>query len=156
MLIQRRTDTDRHCPECAGPQAADPWGLDRRGFLRISLGALASLTLPIDLGAQTLTPSHPAARACIVLWLEGGPSQIDTFDPTPGNGTFRAIDTRAPGVQICEHLPRFADRMDKIALVRSFSSAEGNHQRARYLVHTGYAPTPTLTHPSIGSIVARE
>lgn len=170
MLINRRRwllpDEPEPCPgpqppqpvACCGHAEANPredW--DRRAFLRFSLGALASLTLPLDLAwGQPPDPASPRARACILLWLEGGPSHVDTFDPKPGNGTFRAIDTAAPGVQISEHFPRLAERMGHVALVRSFSTTEGNHQRARYLVHTGYAPTPTLTHPSLGSIVSAE
>jgi hypothetical protein len=131
--------------------------MSRRTFLRFSLGTLASLTLPLDGAlAQSVDPGFGHAQACILLWMEGGPSHIDTFDPKRGNGTFTPIATRAPSVQLSEHLPRLAERMDRVALIRSVSSAEGNHQRARYLVHTGYAPTPTLTHPSLGSIVSRE
>ncbi len=151
-------------PGCPGPMdelvsgVGDAAGLDRRTFLRFTLGSLATLSLPLDLafGQQELQPGFGRAKACILLWLEGGPSHIDTFDPKLGNGEFRAITTAAPGVELCEHLPRVADQMERIALIRSMSSAEGNHQRARYLVHTGYAPTPTLTHPSIGSIVSSE
>lgn len=147
----------RLCSQCSPPGAAARAELDRRSFLRFSLGALASLTLPLDaVWGQEPIARHPAARACIVLWLEGGPSHIDTFDPKPGNGAFRAIGTRIPGVQISEHLPRMAERMDRIALVRSVSSTEGNHQRARYLARTGYAPNPTVAHPSLGAIVAKE
>src|SRR5207302_8381790 len=94
------------------------------------------------------------AKAIIQIWLNGGPSHLDTFDPKPGvpnGGPFKAIKTRAPAIQLCEHLPQLADRADKIAIVRSMSSKEGNHQRAQYLLHTGYAPNPTVIHPSLGS-----
>jgi hypothetical protein len=91
--------------------------------------------------------------------MNGGPSHIDTFDPKPGmasGGPFRAIRTRAPGVEICEHMPKLADRADRFALVRSMTSREGNHERARHLVRTGYAPSATLLYPSIGSWVGEE
>lgn len=131
--------------------------LERRSFLQFSLGTLATLALPINLAwGQMPTPSHPTARACILLWLEGGPSHIDTFDPKPGNGPVHSIRTAAEGIELCENLPNLAERMNRAALIRSLSSAEGNHQRARYLVHTGYSPTPTIKHPSMGAIVSSE
>jgi hypothetical protein len=95
----------------------------------------------------------PRARACILLWLNGGPSHIDTFDPKPGRpggGPFKAIKTRAAGMMLSERLPLLADRADKLAIVRSMSSKEGNHPRAQYYVHTGYSPNPTIVHPSLG------
>jgi hypothetical protein len=88
-----------------------------------------------------------------LLWLNGGPSHIDTFDPKPGRSTggpFKAVKTRAPGMQLSEHLPHLAERGDKLAVVRSMSSKEGNHERAQYYAHTGYAPNPTVVHPSLG------
>jgi uncharacterized protein (DUF1501 family) len=95
----------------------------------------------------------PRARACVLLWLNGGPSHIDSFDPKPGRptgGPFKAIKTRAPGMMLSEHLPLLAERADKLAVVRSMASKEGNHSRAQYYVHTGYAPSPTVSHPSLG------
>jgi uncharacterized protein (DUF1501 family) len=88
-----------------------------------------------------------------LLWLNGGPSHLDTFDPKPGRptgGPFKAIKTRAPGLTLSEHLPRLAEHGDRLALVRSMTSREGNHNRAQYFVHTGYAPNPTVVHPSLG------
>jgi uncharacterized protein (DUF1501 family) len=88
------------------------------------------------------------------LWLNGGPSHIDSFDPKPGRATggpFKAIKTRAPAMMLSEHLPLLAERADKLSIVRSMSSKEGNHSRAQYYVHTGYAPSPTVAHPSLGA-----
>ncbi len=98
------------------------------------------------------------ARACIVLWMNGGPSHIDTFDPKAGQSTarFKAIKTRAPGLEISEHLPLLAEQGHKLAVIRSMTSKEGNHDRARYLLHTGYAPNPTVRHPSLGGWVSSE
>src|ERR1700722_2669715 len=104
-------------------------------------------------GALAAGAPQPKAQACILLWLNGGPSHIDTFDPKPGRATggpFKAIKTRNPGLVLSEHLPHLADRADRLAVVRSMSSKEGNHVRAQYLVHTGYAPNPTVVHPSLG------
>ncbi len=130
--------------------------LDRRTLLRAGASsAFAALV------ARYLSPASaradgapsPRARACILLWLNGGPSAVDTFDPKPGRptaGPFKAIRTRAPGMLLCEHLPLLAERATALAIVRSMSSKEGNHPRAQYYVHTGYAPNPTVAHPSLG------
>jgi uncharacterized protein (DUF1501 family) len=91
--------------------------------------------------------------------MNGGPSHLDTFDPKPGTavgGAFKAIDTKIKGVQISEHLPRIAEVTDKLAIVRSMTSREGNHDRGQYLMHTGYVPTGTLAHPSLGAWVSHE
>jgi uncharacterized protein (DUF1501 family) len=113
-------------------------------------GALAARYLsPLSALAQ---PSK--ARACILVWLNGGPSHIDTFDPKKGNGPFKAIKTSAPGIMLAEHLPRLAEQAHRFALLRGMTSKEGNHQRAQYYVHTGYAPNPTVEHPSLGSWVS--
>ncbi len=144
--------------------------LYRRGFLRASLGAsfgvgLAALREPGSaLGAAPAATAAAArdtgaarARSCILLYMAGGPSHIDTFDPKPGTasgGPFRAIATRADGVRICEHLPLLAARMKDIALIRSLTSKEGNHDRARHLMHTSHAPAGGVDHPSFGSLLA--
>jgi hypothetical protein len=91
--------------------------------------------------------------------MNGGPSQMDTFDLKPGHangGPFREIATKAPGVRISEHLPRLAAHLDEIALVRSMTSKEGEHGLATYLAHTGYAARGPIQYPTLGSLVARE
>ena len=98
----------------------------------------------------------PRAQSCVLLYMEGGPSQIDTFDPKPGRptgGPFKAVESAVPGIRISEHLPRLGRQMKRLCLVRSLTSKEGNHDRARYLLHTGYAPNPTVRHPSLGGWV---
>lgn len=138
--------------------------LDRRTLLRVGtssvFGALVSRWLAPASALAQPPPAAPApqvhapAQAIVLLWLNGGPSHIDTFDPKPGRATggpFKAIRTRAPALQLSEHLPGLAERADKLAVVRSMSSKEGNHMRAQYLVHTGYAPNPTVMHPSLGA-----
>jgi hypothetical protein len=97
------------------------------------------------------------ARACILLYMAGGPSQLDTFDPKPGRktgGPYRAIPTTLDGAQISEHLPKLAAQMKHVALIRSLTSKEGNHDRARHLMHTGYAPAAGADHPALGSLLA--
>jgi uncharacterized protein (DUF1501 family) len=93
------------------------------------------------------------AKSVILLWMNGGPSHIDTWDPKSGptGGSFQPIKTRNKDLQICNHLPQVAEIGDKLAVVRGLSSKEGNHQRAQYLMHTGYAPNPTVVHPAMGA-----
>src|SRR5688500_18317991 len=76
-------------------------------------------------------------RSCILLWMEGGPSQQHTFDLKEG-GPYKSIATAAPGVRISEHLPRMAGQMKHMALLRGMSTGETVHSRARFLLHTGY------------------
>jgi uncharacterized protein (DUF1501 family) len=149
---------------CPGPVDLFTSMVDRRGFLKVGMGGILSLLMaqwldPRTALAQTAGAGRAKPRSCILLWMNGGPSHIDTFDPKPGaatGGRFKAIRTRASGVEICEHLPNVADVADRMAIIRSMTSREGNHQRAQYLMHTGYAPNPTLAHPSLGSYVSAE
>lgn len=103
-------------------------------------------------------PRDPA-RSIIVLWLQGGPSQLETFDPHPGTkiaaGT-GAISTAAKGIQLAEGLEQLAAQMNDVSLVRSVVSKEGDHERATYYVKTGFRPDPTLVHPSIGAVLCHE
>jgi uncharacterized protein (DUF1501 family) len=120
------------------------------------LGALLARLAPP--GEALAAEPPPKAKACVVLWMNGGMSHIDTFDPKPGaktGGSFKAIKTKAKGVLYSEHAPLLAEQAHKIAVVRGMTSKEGNHDRARYLLHTGYAPTPTAQHPSLGAWVSQ-
>ncbi len=115
--------------------------------------------------AQTLARQAERARgtepakSVILLWLAGGPSQLETFDPHPGAdiaaGT-RAVETSVRGIQLASGLPRLADEMHAIALVRNVVSKEGDHERATYNLKTGYRPDPTLVHPSIGAVLCHQ
>jgi uncharacterized protein (DUF1501 family) len=103
--------------------------------------------------------SAPAARAIIVLWMNGGPSHIDTWDPKPNTkagGPTRSIKTRLRGLEISEHMPAIAEVADRLCVLRGMSSTEGNHQRAQYLLHTSYRPNPTVEHPSLGAWIAKK
>jgi uncharacterized protein (DUF1501 family) len=94
-----------------------------------------------------------------VLWLNGGPSHLDTFDPKPGTpngGPFKAIKTRAPTILLSEHLPLLAEQAHHISVIRGMTSKEGSHQRGRYLLHTGYSPNPTVVHPALGAWVSNK
>ena len=133
--------------------------IQRRHFLT---GSLATLGLAFA-GRATHAQSEPDAlpvhaTSLVVLWMNGGASHIDTFDPKKGRdgGPFESIETKTAGLEICEHLPRIAAVTDKLAVVRSLTTKEGNHQRARQLGHTGYVPNPTVAHPSLGAWVSHE
>ncbi len=139
--------------------AVDGGGVvSRRGFLR-GLGAAGVGLTFSDLMAVHAQELRRRNMSCILLWMAGGPSQMETFDPKPdhanGGGT-KVIQTAVPGIQIAEGWEKVARSLGDVALVRSMTNREGNHQRATYQLHTGYAPTGTLKHPGFGSIVASE
>ncbi len=96
------------------------------------------------------------ADSVILLFMRGGQSHIDTWDPKPKTetgGPFESVKTSAPGIQIAEHLPRLAKQFDDISLIRSLTSREGSHERAQYLVHTGYVPLGSFQHSTLGSVL---
>jgi len=133
----------------------------RRDWLRISASGLAASSLCrwYPALANEVLADSARRKACILLWMSGGPSQIDTFDPKPGHangGTFKAIDTSVPGIQVCEHLPKFAQQMQHAAIIRSMSTKEGDHQRATYMAHTGYLPQGPIRYPTLGSLFSKE
>ena len=135
-----------------------PSGYSRRSFLPVGLTGfigLAGIHLfdPFPGSAQT----RRNVKNCILLYMNGGPSHIDTFDPKPGSrsgGGFKDIKTTVNALSICEHLPLIAEQAQHLAVIRSMTSKVGNHNRARYLVHTGYAPQGSMKHPSLGALVA--
>jgi len=129
--------------------------LDRRGALKLgfgaALGALAghSLEAMPDTGAVT--------TSCIIIWLRGGPSQLETFDPKPGHkngGPTKALKTKTPGLILADSFPGLAERSDRFCILRSLTSTEGDHQRASYYVKTGNKPLAGLRHPSLGAVTA--
>jgi uncharacterized protein (DUF1501 family) len=132
----------------------------RRQFLGASVTSAIGLALcPSLQKAFADGPVKRRAKSCILIWLNGGPSHIDTFDPKPGadtNGPFTAIETRVAGMQFSQHLPRLAEQAQHLAVVRSMTSNEGDHDRANYLLHTGNQRTEALAYPGLGSVVARE
>ena len=116
-----------------------------------------SFALPaMDLRAAS-TRGDERPHSLITLWLSGGPSQLETWDPHPGTmigGPTKAIPTSLPDVEIASTFPRLADQMKHLSVMRSLTSKEGDHDRATYLVKTGFRPDPALRHPSVGAIVA--
>jgi uncharacterized protein (DUF1501 family) len=104
--------------------------------------------------------THPKRRkSCILLWMSGGPSQLETFDLKPGHvngGPFREIPTNVPGIRISEHLPKVAQYVDKMVLVRSMSTKEGDHTRGSHYLRTGFLPGGPVQYPPLPALVAKE
>lgn len=146
-------------------------GVTRRNFIRI--GGLTSLGLgmpsffqlqramaaSLSTNSKTIVESKAKAKSCILIWLDGGASHLDTFDPKPEapsevRGPFDSIGTKLTGIRISEHMPQTAKILDKLALIRSVTSPFGVHNFAAQYLMTGYKPTPALEYPSIASVVA--
>jgi Protein of unknown function (DUF1501) len=140
-------------------------GVARREFLRIGTAGLFGLGLPkvLELEARASGPdrgSRSQARSVILVWLQGGPPTIDMWDMKPDapegiRGEFKPIDTQAKGVRICEHLPKMAQVMGKVTLVRSLAHTIPEHGLAKTIMTTGNRSTPVLRYPTLGSLVAR-
>lgn len=137
-----------------------PRGMHRRELLRV--GGLAALGFGLGdwlrLRALAAAPAQPRAKACILLWLDGGPSHLETFDPKPAaplevRGPFAPIATNVSGVQLTELLPRTAQLCHKLSIVRSMTSPLGEHGLANQYLLTGYKPSPVLQYPSIGAVL---
>jgi hypothetical protein len=135
--------------------------LSRRDWLRLATAGIGGCSMSGWLGglAAAAAAGPKLQRSCILLWMDGGPSQMDTFDLKPGHangGPFREIATKVPGIKISEHLPGIARHMDHLALVRSMTSKEGDHRLASYYVHAGYIQRGPINYPTLGSLVANE
>jgi hypothetical protein len=135
--------------------------LNRRSFLRWSAaGAVAGATLGFgDAISVHAGEMRKNGMACILLFMNGGPSQMETFDPKPGTengGQTKAIETAARGIQIAELWPKVAGQMKDISLIRTVTNKEGAHPRAVYQLHTGYVPTAAIKYPTFGSCAAKE
>jgi hypothetical protein len=136
-------------------------GLTRREWLTLGAAGIAAYSSSgwIErLAAETA--KHPQRKkAVILLWMNGGPSQMDTFDLKPGHkngGPIKEIQTSAPGLKIAEHLPKLARFGDKMAVIRGMSTKEGDHSRATYLMRTGYLPQGPIQYPTLGSLISKE
>ena len=143
-------------------QKPQRYGLGRRSFLQAAgLAGVGWLTPVAEVLARRAErqSGHEPAQSVILLWLAGGPSQLETFDPHPGTaiaGGTAAIPTAVDGVQLADGFARSAEQMPYISLVRSLVSKEGDHERGTYLVKTGYRPDQTIVHPSIGAICCHQ
>lgn len=130
----------------------------RRQFLSsVSTGAALLATARQTFAEVAGGSSNARAKRCVVLWMNGGPSQFETFDPKPGTSTggpTEAIATNVPGIHLSQHLPQLAKRADKLAVVRSVTSNEGEHERAQYYLHTGFQLVPAFPRPALGSVIS--
>ena len=134
----------------------------RRDFLRVSAASLGlSFAVPgLELRAANARGAE-RQKSFLTIWLSGGPSQLETWDPHPGTTIggdkgVKAIQTKIPDALIADLYPQTAEQMHHVSIIRSLVSKEGDHERGAYMLHTGYRPEPTLVHPSIGAIAAHE
>ena len=134
---------------------------NRRKFLQLSALGVGGASMSGWMGAlanraAAATPTGKKHKSCILLWMDGGPSHKETFDLKPESkspGEFKPIKTSASGVEISEHLPKLAAHMHEGVIVRSMTTPEGAHARAKYHMHTGYREGQGgLVYPSIGAI----
>ena len=140
-------------------------GPSRRGILRAGMLTAFGLGLDDLFRLRSMAGGAGGVKAtkvkhCILVWLAGGASHIDTFDPKPDapsdvKGEFKPIDTAVPGLKISEVFPNLAKVMDRVTLIRSVTSPEADHDRAAHHLLTGYRPSPALVYPSFGSVVAK-
>ncbi len=135
--------------------------LSRREALQLSAAGVVGFSMSGWLEAMAnQTANNPQRRrSCILLWMNGGPSQMDTFDLKPGTvngGPYREIQTSVPGVRISEHLPRIARHADKMAIIRAMSTREGDHGRGTFYMRTGFLPQGPIQYPTLGSLVSKE
>jgi hypothetical protein len=138
-----------------------PAMLSRRRVLEaVPATALAAGTIGIsDVVRVDAEEIKRQGRSMILLWMAGGQSQFETFDPKPGTsngGPTKAISTAVPGVQLAENWNRTAAVLDRFSLIRSMTNKEGNHQRASYQLHTGYVPSGSVKHPSLSASIAEQ
>ena len=146
-------------------------GIARRDFIQLGVGGILGLGMS-DLvrlraeAARAVGKASPDQVNCILVWLDGGPTHYETFDPKPDSpsdvrGKFDPIPTTVPGVQFCETVPRLAKTLDKMAVIRSICHKDPNHGGGNHYMMTG-APTPVPVncgssvsfHPSFGSVVS--
>src|SRR3984893_12097771 len=145
---------------CGSPEHA----LDRRGFLgTLAAGAAA---FAADMTALEVLKQPALAgqlkkqqKRVILLWLAGGASQLETWDPKPGaatGGPFRAIQTSVPGIHISELMPKMARRMKDTAIIRSLNTRNGDHSSGARIMMRGRPNESNIDYPDLGAVMARE
>jgi uncharacterized protein (DUF1501 family) len=140
------------------------WRFSRRSLLQaaaVGTGALAADMTALEVLKSPLVANElkRGDKRVILLWLAGGASQLETFDPKPGRptgGPFRAIPTAEPGIHICELLPRIAQRIKHTAIIRSLDTKIADHGQAARLMQIGRRDEPALRYPDLGAMLARE
>lgn len=139
----------------------------RRNFLKIAGASSLSFFCPWNLEAgdnkdkkgTKATASFAPAKSVIMLWLSGGPSQLETFDPKPGKkiaGGSKARKTNVKNIMLGDGFEQLAEQMDSLALIRSIKSKDGDHERGTYHLKTGYRMEPTARHPTLGALACHE
>lgn len=135
----------------------------RRDFLKVGVLGFLGLGLTEYLSMSSASAAGldgGTATSAVLVWLGGGPSHLDTWDPKPNapseiRGVFNPINTKTNGIQISEHLPLLAGQMDKMTLIRSMTSPEGAHERGTHYMMTGFEPLPGFGVPSYGSVASK-
>jgi hypothetical protein len=146
-----------HRQFCGSPEHA----LSRRQFLGTAAAATGVMGGLDALASPAISKEiQKKDRRVILLWLAGGASQLETFDPKPGRptgGPFFSIPTSVPGVHFCELLPKLAQRFGKhMTVIRSLNTKDGNHNTASHMMMRGRRDEPNLKYPEIGSVLAKE
>ena len=156
-------------------QKTDCEGFYRRDFIKAGVLGLFGLSLTdlfrMKAAANPATEAHGeavsqplasegTAKSVILLWLGGGPSHLDMWDLKPEapeeiRGLFKPISTNVPGIQISEHMPKLAQQMDKLCIIRSMTSPEAAHERGTHYMMTGYQPLPGFAVPGYGAVVSK-
>ena len=132
--------------------------LSRRQALGMTAGGLFAFAARQRCDSLFGSETSGSSKRCIVLWMEGGPSQLETFDLKSGTrngGDFQSIATSSPEIRISQHLPLLSKHMDKLSVLRNLSSSEGDHGRGSYYMHTGFTPVPSFPRPTAGSVVSK-
>lgn len=147
--------------------------MDRRGTLKLGIAGLAGgnffdLLALRNASAKEVRSTTKTVSNCILIWMDGGPSHLETFDlkpeaPAEIRGDFRPIETNVPGIRICEHLPKLAQIADKYSIIRSVCHNQANHGAGNHYMMTGAPPRIPVGcgafvsfHPSLGSVTAFE
>jgi Protein of unknown function (DUF1501) len=131
----------------------------RRDFLNMSVASALGVSYSGWISRLAQADAKSRQRSCILLWMTGGPSQMDTFDLKPGHkngGPYKEIETSVPGIKISEHLPGVAKHMQEMAIIRSMTSKEGDHGQATHMLLTGYREQEAVRYPELGSIISKE
>jgi len=133
--------------------------LNRRRLLSGAAATMAGASSGwLNLIAPAAEAVHRQGRHCVLLWMAGGPSQMDTFDMKPNHangGSFKEVATKVPGLRFSEHLPELAKQSDRLAILRGVSTKEGDHGRGTTLMRTGHIPGGPVRYPAIGCSLSK-
>ncbi len=156
-------DSEKQLSEEAKMKSKFCDGITRRDFVRVGVMGGTGLTLSnfLRLSEASEKKITPTADSCIFINLGGGPAHQDTLDmkpdgPSETRGEFKPIDSKLPGLQVCEHLPKLATITDRFALLRGIHHTAGAHPQGQSWISTGNRPGPALIHPSLGSVISKE